>query len=222
MRTANQVDPLTRQPEAGVGDGSMSPMDPPEAYAPPGLDRVALTEMHPFLRQLGEEHALLSEELSVVEAAILSVQKSGFTKQVEGTLLGFCQVLDRDFIPHSRQEEVVLFPLLHERLIADGEHSKGRAPTTAVDVMQDDHLKIIQLAAVIVNFLRLGPHLPDASSTLVVQEAALRHAQSLVELLRLHMFREDNIVFCSAHRLISAQELDRMQSGGRAVSQARQ
>jgi hemerythrin-like domain-containing protein len=196
-------------------------MDPPEAYAPPSLDRVALTEMHPFLRKLCEEHALLSAELSVVEEAILSVQKAGFTEQVESTLLEFCQVLDRDFIPHSRQEEVTLFPLLHERLIADGEHGKGRVPTTAVDVMQDDHLKVIQLAAVIVNFLRLGPRLPDESSTLVVQDAALRHAKSLVELLRLHIFREDNIVFCSAHRLISAQELNRMQSGGRAVSQAR-
>ena len=222
MRTANQVDPLTRQPEAGVGDGSMSPMDPPEAYAPPGLDRVAPSEMHPFLRQLCEEHALLCEELRVVEEAILSAQKTGFTKKVESTLLGFCQVLGRDFIPHSRQEEVILFPVLHQRLIADGEHSKGRAPTTAVDVMQDDHLKVIQLAAVIVNFLRLGRHLPDESSTLVVRDAALRHAKSLVELLRLHVFREDNIVFCSAHRLISAQELDRMQSGGKAVSPARQ
>lgn len=212
MHVANQADPLTRQPEAGIDTGGMSPMDPPEAYAPPGLDRVKLDELHPFLRRLCEEHALLAEELSVVEEAVVSMQEAGFTSQVEGALLGFCRAIERDFIPHSRQEETVLFPLLHERLIADGEHSKGRAPTTAVDIMQDDHVKVIQLAAVIANFLRLASHLPDESSTLVVRDAALRHVGSLVELLRLHMFREDNIVFSSAHRLLSAEDLDRMQS----------
>ena len=166
LQSLKQIDPLTKQPEEGIGGAGMSPMDPPEAYAPPALDRVNLTEMHPFLRQLCEEHALLSEKLSVVEEAILSVQKAGFTKQVESTLLGFCQVLDRHFIPHSRQEEVALFPLLHERLIADGEHSKGRVRTTAVDLMKDDHVKVIQLAAVIANFLKLGSHLPDERSAL--------------------------------------------------------
>jgi hemerythrin-like domain-containing protein len=166
--------------------------------------------MHPFLRKLCEEHVLLSEELRVVEEAILSVQKTGFTGQVESTLRGFCQALGRDFIPHSRQEEALLFPLLHERLIADGEHSKGRVPTTAVDLMKDDHVKIIQLAAVILNFLRLAPHLTHQDSRLILQDAALRQAKSLVELLRLHVFREDNIVFSLAHRLISAEEFARM------------
>jgi len=188
-------------------------MDPPDAYSPPGIDRVALTEMHPFLRQLCEEHALLSAEVRVVDEAVLSVQKTGFTKQVESKLLGFCQVLDRDFIPHSRREEATLFPLLHERLIADGEHSKGRVPTTSVDLMKADHLEVIRLAAVVVCFLKIGSRLPDGAATLVVRDAAMRHAKSLVDLLRLHMFREDNIVFSSAHRLICAEELDRVQSG---------
>ncbi len=213
VRTANQLDPLARQPEAGVGEGALSPMDPPDAYAPPGLDRVALTDMHPFLRQLCEEHAALSEELKMVEGAVLAFGQAGFTEQVESKLLAFCQALAGDFIPHSRHEEMWLFPLLHERLIADGEHSKGMVLTTAVNVMQDDHIRVIQLAAVIVNFLRLGSRLPDELSARVLRDAAVRHAKSLIELLHLHMFREDHIVFSAAQRLISAAELDQLQAG---------
>jgi len=196
---------------SGVGDGGMSPLHPPEAYAPPGLGRVNVSELHPFLRQLCAEHALLSEELSVVEGALASVRDAGFTKQVESLLLGFCKALERDFMPHSRHEEAALFPLLHARLIADGEHGQGSVPTTAVNLMVDDHVKVIQLAAVIANFLKLGARLPDERSTLVVRDAAVRHAVSLVELLRLHIFREENIVFVMAQRLIAAAELDRMQ-----------
>ncbi|MEP7382336.1 MAG: hemerythrin domain-containing protein [Gemmatimonadota bacterium] len=218
QRLGKALDPLTRQPEAGVGGPGLSPMDPPDAYAPPGLDAVELAQLHPFLAQLCTEHALLLEGLGAVEETIRTVQDAGFTRQAERTLLGFVEDIDTVFIPHSRQEEVVLFPLLRERLIADGEHGKGRVPTTAVDLMADDHLTVIRLAAVIANFLKLGARLPDERSARIVQDAALRHAGSLVAVLRLHIFREDNIVFSSAHRLIAAGELDAMQGAARRHS----
>ncbi|MBI4509915.1 MAG: hemerythrin domain-containing protein [Deltaproteobacteria bacterium] len=221
MGSANQVDPLTRQPEAGVSAAGLSPMDPPEAYAPPALDRVPLEELHPFLRHLSEDHSRLAEELARIDEVILACGRAGFTPGVAGgvaayevanevdrELARFIGFVEHEFIPHSRHEEQALFPLLRKRLIAAGEHGKGREPKTSVDVMQDDHVKAIQLAAVVLNFLRLAPHLPDDRSRLILRDAALRHAKSLVEHLRLHMFREDSIVFVSAHRLISGVELD--------------
>lgn len=212
MRSVNQRDALTRQPDAGSGGEGLSPMDPPEAFSPPALERVSVLDLHPFLQELCEDHSLLSAEVRVFEEVIDSVATTGFTKHVQGALLGFLDGLERTFLPHSRQEEELLFPLLHARMLADGEHARGSVATTAVDVMKDDHLKLIRLVAVIANFLKVAPHLPDAGSTLLVRDAALRHAKCLVELLRLHMFREDNVVFAAAHRLISAPEFDRMQS----------
>ena len=185
-------------------------MDPPEAYAPPSLDRVSAEELHPFLRRLTEDHVRLSKELDAIEEVIQTVKLGGFTRAADRALMGFLQVLDRDFIPHSRQEESALFPLLSERLIADGEHSKGATVLTAVDVMMNEHLKIVQLAAVVLNLVRLALVLPDEKSALVVINAAVREAANLVEVLRLHMFREDNILFASANRLVSSAELDRM------------
>ena len=152
----------------------------------------------------------LSKELDAIEEVIQTVKLGGFTRAADRALMGFLQVLDRDFIPHSRQEESALFPLLSERLIADGEHSKGATVLTAVDVMMNEHLKIVQLAAVVLNLVRLALVLPDEKSALVVINAAVREAANLVEVLRLHMFREDNILFASANRLVSSAELDRM------------
>ena len=207
----NQIDPLEKQPKQGAGENAVSPMDPPEAYAPPAMNRVAPEDLHSFLRKFTDEHAHFMEELKVFEAAIISVQKTGFTKELDGSLRHFFHCFDADFIPHSRREEATLFPLLHERLIADGEHGRGEVPTTAVDLMKDDHLKAVQLAAVVLNFLGLAFRLPDERSRLIVLDAALEQGKNLVEHLRLHIFREDNIVFSSAHRLISGNEFDEMQ-----------
>lgn len=215
MIKLNAVDPLTKQAERGIEHEGMSPMDPPEAYAPPGLDGVALADLHPFLRNLGDEHVQFSKELDTIEEVIQSVQVNGFSMAADRAIMTFLEALDRDFVPHSQEEELALFPLLNERLIADGEHSKGATMTTAVDVMRDEHLKAVQLAAVILNFIRIASVLPDEESALIVVNAALREVTNLVELLRLHMFREDNIVFASANRLISTAALDTMAANGR-------
>lgn len=216
MQALNQIDPLKKQPEHGVGGVDLSPMDPPEAYAPPAMDRVLPEDMHPFLKRFSDEHVLFMEELKRFEAAILSVQKTGYTKELDTELRHFFHFFDLDFAPHSRREEVFLFPLLNRRLIATGEHSPLESsetlPKTAIDIMEDDHFKAIQLAAVVLNFMGLAFRLPDERSKLLVLDAALEQGKELVELLRLHIFREDNLVFSSAHRLISHAEFDHIQS----------
>ena len=213
MHKLNRIDPLRKQPERGldVAQG-LSPMDPPDAYAPPSVEPVLAADMHPFLRKFRDEHAPFMEELNAFEAAILAIQKNGYTKESDARLRHFFHYFDQEFIPHSRREEATLFPLLHARLIADGEHGRGSVPTTAIDLMQDEHAKAMQLAAVVVNFLGLVFRLPDERSRLIVLDAALEQGKNLVELLRLHVFREGNVICSLAHRLISTTEFDEMQS----------
>src|SRR3989344_3007642 len=134
----HRIDPLRKQAERGLDGGQgLSPMDPPDAYAPSSIEPVPAEALHPFLRQFRDEH---------------------------------------------------------------------------VDFMEDEHAKAMQLAAVVLNFLGLAFRLPDERSRLIVLDAALEQGKNLVELLRLHVFREDNIVFSLAHRLISRAEFDEMQS----------
>jgi len=207
----NRIDPLRKQAERGLDSGTgLSPMDPPDAYAPPSVEPVPAADMHPFLRQFRDEHVPFMDELNAFEEAILSIQKTGYTKESDARLRHFFHYFDQEFSPHHRREEATLFPLLHERLIASGEH--GSAHTTAIDVMQDEHAKALQLAAVVVNFLGLVFRLPDERSGMIVLDAALEQSKDLVELLRLHVFREDNVVFPLAHRLISRIEFGQMQA----------
>jgi hemerythrin-like domain-containing protein len=209
----NRIDPLRKQAERGLDSGTgLSPMDPPDAYAPPGLEPVPAADLHPFLRAFRDEHVPFMEALNAFEEAILSIQKAGYTKESDARLRHFFHLFDREFVPHHRREEATLFPLLHQRLIAAGEHGKGDDPATAIDLMHDEHAKAMQLAAVVVNFLGLVFRLPDERSGMIVLDAALEQGKNLVELLRLHIFREDNVVFSLAHRLISTAEFDQMQA----------
>lgn len=215
----NRIDPVRKQPEADLDETrGLSPMDPPDAYAPPSLEPVSAAEMHPFLRNLREGHAQLMEQLNTLEGAIASIQKSGFTRGSDAALRRFFHFFEQEFPRRSRHEEATLYPLLRERLMADGEHSRGDDPTTATDMMQDGHAEATQLAAVVVNFLGLAFRLPDEKSRLIVLDAALEQCRNLVELLRLMVFRKDNVLYALAHRLISSAEFDRMQAGAERVT----
>lgn len=209
----NRIDPLRKQSERGLdGAQGLSPMDPPDAYAPPGMEPVPAENLHPFLRKFCDEHIAFAQELDAFEEAILRVQEAGYTREADASLRQFFELFDRDFVSHYRQEEAMLFPLLHERLIACGEHGKGDNPLTAVNVMVDEHTKAVQLAAVIVNFLGLVFRLPDHGSRMIVLDVALEQSKQLVELLRLHLFRENNVTFSLAQRLIVTPEFDDLQS----------
>ena len=213
VHSLNRIDPLRKQAERGLDGGQgLSPMDPPDAYAPPSSEPVPAADMHPFLSKFVDEHVSFMGELNAFEEAIHSIQKDGYTKESDAKLRRFFHYFDHEFNPHHRREESTLLPLLRERLIASGEHGKGEDPATAIDVMEDEHAKALQLAAVVLNFLGLVFRLPDERSGMVVLDAALEQGRNLVELLRLHVFREDNVVFPLAHRLISGIEFDRMQS----------
>jgi len=208
----NRIDPIKRQTivkEEEIGEG-LSPMEPPDAYAPPSMEPVSSEEMHPILRQFVNEHDSFLKEVNAFEDTLLSIQKNGYTREADGKLKHFFNFFDEEFISHNRREEATVFPLLRKRLIASGEHGVGDDPSTAIDMMEDEHTKAAQLAAVILNFLGLAFRFPDERSKLIVLDAALEQSKFLVELLRLHVFREDNVVFPLAHRLITQTEFDAM------------
>jgi len=205
-------DPLHRQAESGAEGSGISPMDPPSAYEPPAECAVPYGEMHAFLRQLMDEHVPFVKALNDFEETLIGIQKNGLNRKNEEGVRDFFVFFDHDFGPHNRREEAELFPALHRALVAKGEHSNGPVPTTAVDMMEDDHIKAVQLAAVVFNFFGLVSRLPDQRSAVMVLDAAIEQGKALVERLRLHIFREDQIVFPLAHRYLTAKDLDPMMS----------
>ena len=186
-------------------------MEPPDAYAPPNLDAVPYEDLHPFLQGLMDEHKAISEQLDAFENALLSIQSEGMSREAHGRLRDFFAFFDQHIVKHHQREDQFLFPPLHRRLLASVEHGRGGEATTSVDVMEDDHVKALQLAAVVFNFFGMAVRLPDPASQLIVLDAALEQGKTLVELMRLHIFREDNIVFAQAHRLLTQAELKEME-----------
>ncbi|MBK8501854.1 MAG: hemerythrin domain-containing protein [Saprospiraceae bacterium] len=210
LKVINKVDPLKRIAEKHDTGDEYSPMDPPDAYAPPGLEKVDYKDMHPFLQELMDEHKIAAEKLKIFEETLLNMQKTGVDRKTFAQLGDFFEFFDLSITKHNRKEEKTVFPFLHRKLKEIGEHSNGPDEVTAVDMMEDDHIKSLQLAAVVFNFFGIAMNLPDAPSRLIVLDTAIEQGKALIELLRLHIFREDNIVFALANRHLSVAELDNL------------
>ena len=213
FKEVQKTDPLKRSAEKQTAAPEYSPMDPPDAYSPPGGDAVTYEAMPAFLKGLMDEHRSFEEPLKSFENALGWLQKNGLKpeKDVDESLRRFFSFLDDRIVVHHMKEEKILFPALQERLLEKGEHGSGERPRTAVDILEDDHAKVMQLAALTFNFLGLAARLPDAASRAIVLDAALEQGTTLIEVLRLHMFREDNVVFSLAAKHLSDSELDQME-----------
>ena len=210
LKQLSQTDPIDRRAEKQAETKGYSPMDPPDAYAPPADVGVDRKDLHPFLLQLIEDHEAVVTELDAFESVLVRMQTDGIDRDTNQKLGEFFRYLDESIVQHQALEETKLFPLLRQRLVERGEHSQGPDARTAIDMLEDDHIKVMQLAAVTFSLLGLAPRLPDADSCLIVLDTGLQQGKALVELLRLHIFREDNVVFPLAQTHLSAAELDAM------------
>ncbi len=205
----NNSDPLKRLVEKESLTDELSPMDPPEAYKPPVLDAVPYEELHPFLQHLTDEHEAMRKKLEEFEAQLIAFKEQGLRGGSEA-FSSFFEYMDDAFVKHSEKEEKILFPDLQRHLIAQEEHSKAKFPKTVLDVLEDDHLKIMQHLTLLFNFLALASRLPDATSRALTCDVAAEQGFALIELLRLHFFREENIVFPKANKYIHPDEFQLM------------
>lgn len=206
----SESDYLKRNVEKDTnGKAEYSPMDPPDAYRPPSVSPIAYDELSPFLKHLSDEHKIISGEIEKFETALLSIRKEGINKKLNQELSTFFQFLDDKIVLHHLKEERILFPILHDCLLNKGEHSSARIPETAVDMMEDDHIKTMQLAALSFSLMGIASRLTDAASRAIVTDIAVEQGTSLVELLKLHLFREDNVIFALAQKYFSVEEKEK-------------
>lgn len=210
LKTINKNDPLKRNVEKQMEQEEFSPMNPPDAYSPPNLEEIPYEEMHPFLQSFIDEHVKCKKEIDVFEETLLHIQQKGINRDIDSKLSHFFEFFDNNIVKHNQREDRYLFPFLQKRLLEKGEHGAGPTPVTSVDMLEDDHVKILQLAAVVFNFMGLAMRLPDQDSRLIVLDTAIEQGKVLIEQLRLHIFREDNIVFPQAHIHLSSSELDHL------------
>ncbi|GAB4292557.1 MAG: hypothetical protein Kow0098_12640 [Ignavibacteriaceae bacterium] len=186
----------------------LSPMDPPDAYSPPAIDEISYEEMNNTLKKFIDEHKICLAKLDAFEGVLNKIKTDGFgaIKEVKSSLADFFQFVDNNISKHNIKEEKFLFPLLHQRYIDSGEHSNVPEKKNAVDILEDDHIKFMQIAAITFTLFGLAGRLPDPPSRLIVLDLALEQGKNLVEMLRLHIFREDKIVFPFAQKNLTDDE----------------
>jgi hemerythrin-like domain-containing protein len=128
---------------------------------------------------LSTQHQDVLARLNHVEAEIMARDDSG--------LAPFAAYLAEEVMHHFAVEEQALFPLLARHL------SPEQGPLA---VMNAEHIAFRELLADLTTAVRAGNL--DAQRT---------HAAELVELLRGHIAKEDQVLFPMAARLLSPAEL---------------
>ena len=205
-----EEDPILRNAVKDENLEEYSPMDPPEAYDTERarVKGVDMDNLNPVLNDLISEHKELLEIVAKFDVALTDFKTAKYilnddTNQIFNQFFNY---LDNEILPHNKKEERFLFPLLNERMLETGEH--GLDNITAVDLMEDDHVKFVQLGSLVFIFLGLAARLPDGHSRYLVLDIAYHNGKELAELLRLHVFREDNTIFPLAQKLLTKEELD--------------
>lgn len=210
LKKIAKTDPIKRNVERGLEDVEHSPMDPPAAYEQPGKMKVSFENMEKSLLTFVDEHKHATLTVDAFEKALVQFKTNGYQvdQQINEVFGGFFKFLDDELLPHNVKEEKVLFPILHKKLLEAGEHSVGPNPVTAIDVMEDDHVKFIQLGALSFNLLGIATRLKDEGSRKFVMDTAYENARELVELLKLHIYREDYTLFPLAQKYLSKEEFE--------------
>ena len=203
-------DMLKRNVEKDLEMDEHSPMDPPGAFNAAPVEGVMYEQYDRIMQNYMDEHRVCISQIDAFEKALVKFKENQYqlNDSINSGFSTFFQFFDNSIVDHNQREEKQLFPLLHKRLIEAGEAGKGSDPSTAVDMMEDDHHKFIQLATLTFNMLGLAARLPDPRSKMFVFDTAYNNGRELIELLRLHIYREDNILFPLAQKLLSQEDFD--------------
>lgn len=214
LKKAAKNDPVKRNVDKGLETQEHTAMDPPSAYDQPGKMKVDFETMEQPLKTFVDEHKEAITHIEEFEKALIQFKINGYKvdQKINEVFGSFFKYFDDGLLEHNRKEERVLFPILNKKLLEAGEHSTGENPVTAIDVMEDDHVKFIQLGTLSFNLLGLATRLKDEGSRLFVLDTATENARELVELLKLHIYREDYTLFPLAQKYLSKEEFEAIET----------
>jgi hemerythrin-like domain-containing protein len=202
LNKLNKQDPLKRMVERQNETEEFSPMDPPDAFKPPSLDAVKYEDMHPFLQSLMDEHKVGTKVINAFENTLNALLTDGFSKNSLEGINDFFSFFDESIMAHNRKEDKTVFAELNSILHKKEEYSTG-TEKTVVDLMEEDHIHMLQLAAISFNLFGLITRISDEGSSMVILDLAVEQSKALIEMLKLHIFREDHVVFPLANNYLS-------------------
>ena len=149
----------------------------------------------PIFEQLRTDHEAVLARILDVERAIVD-RHPHLWSGARAELRAFAQHLERQFATHLRAEDEVLYPTLARRLV------NGAALVAPL------HAEHTELRAMLSGFraaLEAGPT-PEQEEQLIVQ------LRDLIDLLRIHIRKEEALVFGLAERVLGASDRSELEA----------
>ncbi|WP_373028555.1 hemerythrin domain-containing protein [Sulfurovum sp.] len=168
------------------------------------IDEIPYEDMHPFLQELIDEHHVYTKELNAFEEAVAMIESGKVDREVDEKLRQFFSYFDDQIVSYDQEGEKYLFVSVSKKMITDENFN-------VIEFLEADHVKSIQMAAITFNMLALFSRVPDKQSRFIVLDVALKQAKELIELLRVHIYREDTMIFPYAQRNFTHEELTEIQ-----------
>jgi len=168
------------------------------------MDDIPYEDMHPFLQELIDKHRVYTKELNAFEEAITMIENGQTDREVDEKLRQFFTYFDDQIVSHNQEGERYLFVRISKKMTEDEDFN-------VIDFLETDHAKSIQMAAIAFNMLALFSRIPDEQSRFIVLDVALKQAKELLELLSVHIYREDTMIFPYAQRNFTNEELTEIQ-----------
>jgi hemerythrin-like domain-containing protein len=143
----------------------------------------------PVFDRLREDHRRVLAEIGVLEAALGA---SGRVGELDGLLREAVELLERQFKTHMNAEDDLLYPMLADAL-----------PETEASLkpLRGEHDELRSMLAGLLWVLS-EPPTPERDEQVPVQ------VRDLVDLLRIHIRKEEALVFRVAEQLLSPHELE--------------
>jgi len=143
-------------------------------------------------RRFREDHAHVLDRLHDLERVLGPSRAAPIESAQEAAVRDLLALLERQFATHMRAEEEVLFPVLSDAL---------PGTTATLEPLEAEHTELRQMLSDLCNRLT-APRSPARDAQVRVE------LRDFLDLIRLHIDKEEATVFVVAARVLTPHELD--------------
>ena len=211
MKKDSNLDYIERQREHGLQQQGLSPMEPPT------LDQIIALKKIPekkcrMIERFNKDHHELLVLIKDLEGKLESINRTKqINPQAARSIANFLEFMTNDFVDHNEEEERYLFPLLEPELLKHNESNTTFGETeTPVALLEAEHVQLMQLTAILDTLAHLLTKIKDDESYQIVLNQFLIQAKTTLHILKLHIEKEDKVIFIMAYNYINQDELDRL------------
>ena len=151
------------------------------------------------LQMLMDEHKIALKQLDILDRAAEEIREKGFSVPVWEKLSHATQFIADDIRAHNQREEDFLFPELEKSL----------PPGGPVEVMRAEHRQLWEGYGQLTDTTAQIRVNPEDNR---IKDELAKSARFITDLLSNHIYKEDNILFPMARRVLTNEQLNEIGS----------